>query len=289
MAKVRKDKAAAAVSEDSPASAALSGVQSDVPEAPRDPPPPDDGVPAVTAEPEGQTSSAEPSAASAAEDAPAALQISPSDQPAPVWILLSQLSSSTRFRLRQEGDVETLATSIVRDGQLFPIDVRVSSGDASRFEVICGFRRTAALRLLMRRRVLAVVHEDLSDADALALALESLLESKSADKAALEELRARLRTEGRLTPQTDELLTRAISPEELELSPETIDCAQPAPDPCALVDRLLSQLGSVNQDLSQLARCWDAIPREVREVILQQLSYSSEMARYFRRLPGGLF
>ena len=88
---------------------------------------------------------------------------------------------------------------------------------------------------------------------------------------------------------TDEILTRAISPEALELSPETIDCAQPEPDPCALVDRVLSQLGSVNQDLSQLARCWDAIPREVREVILQQLGYSADMARYFRRLPGGLF
>lgn len=204
------------------------------------------------------------------------------------WIDLELLDGSLRFQLCPEGSVDTLATSLVREGQLFAINVRPSS--EGRFEIICGFRRVAALRLLMRPKVLARVHVGLSDADALSLALAALVESRCADRQMLEALRDRLTSESRLTPMIAEILTHAISPEEIELSPETIDGAPPsAVDPCALVQRLLERLAPLNQDLSQLAQCWDALPREVRETLLQQLIYPSDMARYLKRLPMGLF
>ena len=204
-----------------------------------------------------------------------------------IWLPIDALDDSTRFQLCPEGEVDGLATSIVRDGQLFAIDVRPLSGD--RFEIVCGFRRVAALRLLMRRKVLARVHRDLGDADALAMALAALVDTRRVDTKTLELVRDRLDAERRLTPMLSEILTRAITPEALELSPETVDGDQPVSDPCALVQRVLDQLAVLNPDLNQLASCWDALPREVRDAVLQQLVYPSDMARYLKKQPGGLF
>jgi hypothetical protein len=216
----------------------------------------------------------------------------PSGLSSDVWIDLEALDASTRFQLCPEGSVDALATSLVRQGQLFAIDVRPSPEAEGRFEIVCGFRRVAALRLLMRRRVLARVHRDLSDEDALSRSLLSIVEARRVDRPLLESLRDRLDAQQRLTPALAEILTHAISPEVLDLPPETVDGAEVLPpivDPCVLVQRILDRLAPLNQDLSQLAQCWDALPREVREAVLQQLVYPSDMARYLKRLPLGLF
>ncbi len=256
---------------------------------------PEPGVDAPTAPTAAQTAPIEAAEAAApiavkapdaaVPSAPATNAVEPGSQD--IWIQLDAIDDSTRFQLCPEGEVDGLATSIVRDGQLFAIDVRPASGD--RFEIICGFRRVAALRLLMRRKVLARVHRDLGDADALAMALAALVDTRRVDTRTLELVRDRLDAERRLTPMLAEILTRAITPEALELSPETVDGEQPVSDPCALVQRVLDQLAGLNQDLSQLASCWDALPREVRDAVLQQLVYPSDMARYLKKQPGGLF
>lgn len=226
--------------------------------------------------------------APASENAAAArAERAPANAPMDAWIELDALDSSARFQLCPEGEVDALATSIVRDGQLFAIDVRPTS--SGRFEIVCGFRRVAALRLLMRRKVLAHIHPDLGDADALALALAAIVDARRVDTQMLEALRDRLDAEQRLTPMLAEILTRAITPEALELSPETVDGALPSPDPCALVQRILDRLALLNQELSQLAGCWEALPKEVRDAVLQQLVYPSQMARYLKKQPGGLF
>lgn len=226
-------------------------------------------------------------AATSTSDGAADGRRAPAHAPMDVWLELDALDDSTRFQLCPEGEVDALATSIVRDGQLFAIDVRPSA--SGRFEIVCGFRRVAALRLLMRRRVLARVHPDLDDADALSLALAALVEARRVDTRMLEVLRDRLDAEQRLTPMIAEILTRAITPEALELSPETIDGAPPSLDPCALVQRVLDRIAALNPDLSELAGCWDALPKEVRDAVLDQLAYPSQMARYLKKLPGGLF
>ena len=85
---------------------------------------------------------------------------------------LDQLDADEAFRLRPEGDVSRLAQDVARLGQVFPVDVRLR-GD--RFQLVCGFRRVAALRFLQRDKVLARIHTELSDDDALLVALADAL------------------------------------------------------------------------------------------------------------------
>ena len=89
---------------------------------------------------------------------------------------LSRRSHPTpTFRLREPGDVSELAVAIGRLGQLdaggpAPAPAR-RDGEGKRWQVVAGFRRMEALRLLQRERVLARVHPSLADDDAWALAL----------------------------------------------------------------------------------------------------------------------
>src|SRR4051794_33156785 len=95
---------------------------------------------------------------------------------APALIPLERLDEDTRFQVREPGDISLLATDIARLGQLFPVDLRLKPPD--RFQVICGFRRVAALKFLQRERVLARLHTDLSDDDALLLSLASAIHAQ---------------------------------------------------------------------------------------------------------------
>ena len=107
---------------------------------------------------------------------------------------LEQLESDETFRLRPEGDVSRLAQDVARLGQVFPVDVRIR-GD--RFQLVCGFRRVAALRFLQRDKVLAGIHTELSDDDALLVALADALHEAPPSAEELSALRERLAEEGR--------------------------------------------------------------------------------------------
>jgi len=124
------------------------------------------------------------------------------------------VSDDPTFRLREEGDVGLLAASIGRLGQLAPIELRPLPGAADgeggpRYQIVAGFRRLAALRMLMRERVLARVHDGLDDDDAWAVALTAALVTEPLDAAALEALRARL-AELRVSPWAAELVDEAL-------------------------------------------------------------------------------
>jgi ParB-like chromosome segregation protein Spo0J len=111
------------------------------------------------------------------------------------FVPLAAIVADATFRLREEGDVSALAASMGRLGQLVPLEVRVvpgTGGDLVRYQVVCGFRRLAALRLLLRERALVRVHRELSAEDAWALALGQALLSEPLDRAALEALRERI-------------------------------------------------------------------------------------------------
>ncbi len=90
-------------------------------------------------------------------------------------LALEQLDTDDAFRLRDEGDVSRLAQDIARLGQLFPVEVRAQG---ERFQLLCGFRRVAALRFLQRDKVLARIHSELSDQDALLVALADALHAE---------------------------------------------------------------------------------------------------------------
>src|SRR5437867_3533902 len=129
-------------------------------------------------------------------------------------VALEAISGDETFKLREEGDVSALATSIGRVGQLAPVEVRMAAGPASgetaQWQVLAGFRRLAALKLLQRDRVLVRLHDFLPDEDAWALALCHALLTEPLDGATLELLQSRIE-EQRLAPWALELLDDAIA------------------------------------------------------------------------------
>lgn len=155
------------------------------------------------------------------------------------FVPLSEVSEDGTFRLREEGDVSALAASVGRLGQLAPIELRPLPGagdDGPRYQVVAGFRRLAALRMLLRGRVLARVHSALGDEDAWGLALGQALLSEPLDRAALERLRARL-AEIPEASWADDLLDEALvrAPVEPELRERFFEflaaAAMPSPAP----------------------------------------------------------
>lgn len=138
------------------------------------------------------------------------------------FVPLAAISADATFRLREVGDVAALAGSIARLGQLAPVELRPlpGAGDGPvRWQVVAGFRRLAAVRLLSRTRVLARVHARLDEEDAWSLALCQALLGEPLQAAELEALRARLAATGAAWAEelVDEALVRApVGPEQRE-------------------------------------------------------------------------
>ena len=233
-----------------------------------------------------------------------------------LFVPLAALSDDVGFRLRDEGDVSPLAASIGRLGQLVPIELRPlpdSDGGPVRYQLVAGFRRVAALRLLMRDRVLARVHARLEDDDAWALALapavltEPLLAS---ELAALRERVATLHASVWADEALEGALARApVEPAQRERFLAWLAEARTRPVPAAaeagegeveaeaegeadavevtaeeLVEDLTQRLWEVNQDLAVAADAWADLPHEGRRVLLEQARWVAQLVRH---LEGG--
>lgn len=153
------------------------------------------------------------------------------------FIPLEAIAADATFRLREVGDVALLAGSIARLGQLGPVELRPLAGaaedDVVQFQVVAGFRRLAAVRLLGRSRVLARVHDHLDDEDAWALALVQALLGEPLGEAELSALARRL-AEGHLAPWAEGLLEEArvrapVAPEQREAFLAFLEGAPAAP------------------------------------------------------------
>lgn len=233
---------------------------------------------------ESSEASAEAAPAPAAESEPAAAAVSFEGMEArirrhhvaPAMIALDRIDEDPMFQIREEGDITALATDIARLGQLFPVDIRLKPPD--RFQIISGFRRVAALRFLHRDRVLARLHTDLGDEDALLMALVSAIHALPVEAEALEKVKARLEGEGRLTPAIRSMLEKALAPED-DLAPETVDGEQEI-EAEELANDVTLRLGEINQDLSLLADVFDSLDAQRQEELLTQLRYSSELVAY---------
>ena len=194
---------------------------------------------------------------------------------------LEKVDDDDAYRLRPEGEIEPLATSMARLGQLFPVDLKLKPPD--RFQIVSGFRRVAALRLLKRERVLARVHTDLGDEDALRLALADLLEHRGVQPAELVLLKDKLEGEGRLTAHVKEALERVLSPTEA-LGPETVEGDEEEVDLDELAQDIAKRLAGINQDLALVADLWSAMDPSLRRALLEQLAYPEQLAAYLRSL-----
>jgi ParB family transcriptional regulator, chromosome partitioning protein len=226
-----------------------------------------------------------PAAAPSEEAAPVADEVEePVRSPKPgalALLKLEKVDDDDAYRLRPEGEVEPLATSMARLGQLFPVDLRLKPPD--RFQIVAGFRRVAALRLLKRERVLARVHTDLSDEDALRLALADLLEHRGVQREDLVRLQQKLEGEGRLTAHVKEALERFLSPTEA-LGPETVEDGEEEVDLDELAQDIAKRLAGINQDLALVAELWSAMDPTLRRALLEQLAYPEQLAAYLRSL-----
>lgn len=201
-------------------------------------------------------------------------------QVAPAFVALDRVDDDSLFRLREEGDVAALATDIARLGQLFAIELRPKGPD--RFQVITGFRRVAALRFLQREKVLARLHPDLSDDDALLMALAEAIHQKGLSRASLEGLQERLEHQGRLKATARDMLQRALATED-PLAPEDFEGdggEEEEVDADELASDVTARLGQINQDLSLLADVFTQLEPAAREELLAQLRYSSELVAF---------
>ena len=226
------------------------------------------------------------------------------------FVPLAAVSADAAFRLREPGDVAALAASIARLGQLSPIELRPlpGAGDGPvRWQVVAGFRRLAAVRLLGRGRVLARVHGRLDEDDAWSLALTQALLGEPLAAPALEALRRRLQ-ETRAAPwaeeRIDELLARttagaddggaaedAAASAAEQVDDDRAPPASPVPPadeevtPEELAADLAARLWLLNRDLSLAVDAWDELPGEARRMILEQARYMAELYPYLTRGP----
>lgn len=193
---------------------------------------------------------------------------------APALVSLDRVEADETFRIRAEGDLSRLATDLARLGQLFPVELRLRPPD--RFQIISGFRRVAALRFLQREKVLARLHTDLSDQDALLMALASAIHCQPASREELASLRQRLEQEGRLTAAARDMLEKALAQDD-GLAPETVEEEVDADE---LAGEVTVRMSELNQDLALLAEVFASLERGRREELLKQLRYSAELVAY---------
>ncbi|WP_375772796.1 ParB N-terminal domain-containing protein [Archangium gephyra] len=197
---------------------------------------------------------------------------------APAHIPLERIDEDTTFQIRPPGDLSALATDLARLGQLFPVDVRFKPPD--RFQIISGFRRVAALRFLKRDRVLARLHTDLSDEDALLMALASAIHASPVDPEELEALKARLEAEGRLPPIARDMLDKALSTGD-ELASETVEEEVDADE---LAAEATQRLVDINQDLALLADVFADLDETRKQELITQLRYSADLVAWLESL-----
>src|SRR6266540_519441 len=196
------------------------------------------------------------------------------------FVSLAAIADDATFRLREPGDVAALAASIGRLGHLVPVELRPlpgAAGGAPRFQMVAGFRRLAALRLLARGRVLARVHAALDDEDAWAIALAQALLGEPLQAEELERLRERLAGAG-VAPWAQELLDEALV--RAPVAPERDADAADAPVEVTaeeLVEDLARRLYEVNQDLAVAFEAWAELPEEGRRMIVEQARYIAEL------------
>jgi hypothetical protein len=183
---------------------------------------------------------------------------------------LDEIAPDATFRLRDTGDVSDLAVAIGRLGQLRPVDLRPlprQDGEGKRCQVVAGFRRMEALRLLQRDRVLARVHPGLSDEEAWALALSGPAFGEPWRPADLDAVAARLRVH---LPWAGPVLAAARRRSgEKGPAPRPL----PAADPAAFAHGLAVRAYELNGDVAAAYESWGALPPEGRRLVLEQLRY----------------
>jgi ParB-like chromosome segregation protein Spo0J len=218
---------------------------------------------------------------------------------------IEEIAADATFRLREPGDVAELAVSMGRLGQLAPVDLRPlppgsPDGEGKRWQVVAGFRRMEALRLLQRERVLARVHPALGDPDAWALALAGPLFEEPWTAAELDAIAGKVRAslpwaEPVLAARRKRAATAAApsrgaarepaaeAPRKAAPEPARTPSADPAPDPASFARQLAVRAYDLNRELAAAFETWPALPPEGRALVLTQLRYLARLLPMLER------
>jgi hypothetical protein len=206
---------------------------------------------------------------------------------------LEEIAADATFRVRAPGDVAELAVSMGRLGQLDPVDLRPlpaasAEGPEKRWQVVAGFRRMEALRLLQREKALARVHPSLADGDAWALALAGPLFGEPWTVADLDAIAVRVRASLPWAEPVLAVARRRAAGRGGSGAPATPASSRKAAaaadrDPTALAHHLIIRAYELNQDLAAACEGWSAIPPPERKLVLAQLRY---LARLLPMLEG---
>jgi ParB-like chromosome segregation protein Spo0J len=233
-----------------------------------------------------------------------------------LFVPLASVSDDAAFRLRDEGDVAPLAASIARLGQLVPVELRpLPHGDGGpvRYQIVSGFRRVAALKVLMRERVLARIHARLDDEDAWSVALAHALLGEpllASELSALKERLGELPGAAWVQESLDEAAARApVEPAQRErflawlaevrersaasaaraAEAEHAEAEVPGAEEEGnevemtaeeLADDLSTRMWELNQDLAVAAEHWAELPREGRRLVLEQARWVASLVRH---------
>ncbi|MGB8932086.1 MAG: ParB N-terminal domain-containing protein [Anaeromyxobacteraceae bacterium] len=217
------------------------------------------------------------------------------------YVPLDAIAEDATFRLRDEGEVSALAASLGRLGQLVPVELRPlpgGSAEGPRYQLVAGFRRVEALRCLLRDRVLARVHPELTDEDAWAIALCEALLHAPLDGAELDVLRTRL-AEVRNAAWADELIdeARVLAPVTAEQRDAFLSWLGGAPPPAGaavedegtvevtpeeLAEGLASSMYDVNADLALAFEAWEHLPAAGRRAIVEQARYVAALLPHLK-------
>ncbi|RMG14811.1 MAG: hypothetical protein D6729_13240 [Deltaproteobacteria bacterium] len=201
--------------------------------------------------------------------------------PEPRWIPLAEIVETNEYRLRPSLHPEVLAESIARRGQVSPVDLRPIDGG---LQLVAGHRRYEATKLLHRTRILARIHEGLTDDEALFLALADDLDRRPWTADELERLEARLEASGWMTPRVQALLERARGHAEVvedAVAPgreahEALE-AEEEIEIDVLADRVRDRLADGCNDLAVLYECWADLDEGRRADLLECVRYLAEM------------
>jgi hypothetical protein len=192
---------------------------------------------------------------------------------------LEEIAPDQTFRIRDPGDVSELATAIGRLGQLTPVELRPlpNAGEGKRFQLVAGFRRMEALRMLQRERVLARVHPSLPDVDAWALALAGTLFVEPWSPADLDAAAERVRAHLPWAAPALEALRRRAGAKggttPAAKAPAAAPRNRPGGDPSGLAHSLAVRAHELNGEVAAAYEGWSAVPAEGRRLVLEQLRY----------------
>jgi ParB-like chromosome segregation protein Spo0J len=199
---------------------------------------------------------------------------------------LEEIAADATFRLREPGDVAELAVSMGRLGQFAPVDLRplppaLAQEPGKRWQVVAGFRRMEALRLLQRERVLARVHPSLPDEDAWALALSAPLFGQAWAAPDLDAIAGRVRTSLPWAEPALAAARRRAAPraggEPATPSPTRKPAARSPQDPAAFAHQLATRAYELNREMATAYEGWSAIPAEGRRLVITQLRYLAQL------------